>query len=102
MIEEIQEKADGADERFGVRAAIDRASGSLRGLTRAGEEWAEERAIEIGKGLRDQGARAADRLARRVEQNPLASLGVAFVLGVLCAALVRRGNRPVPLPADER
>ncbi len=88
--------------RFGLRSAIDRASCSLRGLTRAGEEWAEGRAIEIGKGLRDQGARAAGGVARQVEHNPLASLAIAFVLGFMCAALVRRNNHRPPLPAEER
>jgi hypothetical protein len=87
--------------RSGLRAAIDRASCSVRGWTRAGEEWAEGRAIELGKGLRDQGARAAGGVARQVEQNPLASVAIAFVLGFVCAALVGRNNRRLLLPTDE-
>jgi hypothetical protein len=79
----------------GVRSAIDQASHTLRELSRAGEKWAKDaegRAIEIGKGLCGQGARAAGGVARQVEQNPLASLAVAFALGFLCATLARRHN----------
>jgi hypothetical protein len=106
MIEEatIQEQAEGGAAavepagaaRLGLGAAIDRASSGLRGVTRAGEEWArdaEGRAIELGKGLRDQGTRAVGKVARRVENNPIASVAIAFILGFLCAALVRRANR---------
>ena len=77
----------------GLRSAIDHASRSLRELSRAGEEWAEGRAVEIGKGLRSQGERAVGGVARQVEHNPLASVAVAFVLGFLCATLARRDNR---------
>jgi ElaB/YqjD/DUF883 family membrane-anchored ribosome-binding protein len=76
----------------GLRAAIDRASHSLRELSRTGE-WAkdaEERAVEIGKGLRGQGERAVGGVSRQVEQNPLTSLAVAFALGFLCAVVARR------------
>jgi hypothetical protein len=78
--------------RSGLRSAIDRASCGWRQLTRTGEEWArdaEGRAIEIGKGLRGQGERAVGGVSRQVEQNPLASVAIAFALGVLCAALAR-------------
>jgi hypothetical protein len=60
------------------------------------KKWAKDaegRAIEIGKGLRGHGARAAGGVAHQVEQNPLASLAIAFVLGFLCATLARRYNR---------
>jgi ElaB/YqjD/DUF883 family membrane-anchored ribosome-binding protein len=80
----------------GLRAAIDHASRSLRELSRAGEKWAgdaEGRAIEIGKGLRSQGESAVGGVARQVEQNPLASLAVAFAVGFLCATLARRNKR---------
>jgi len=80
----------------GLRSAIDQASHTLRELSRAGEKWAKDaegQAIEIGKGLRAQGARAVVGVARQVEQNPLASLAVAFALGFLCAILARRDNR---------
>jgi ElaB/YqjD/DUF883 family membrane-anchored ribosome-binding protein len=76
-----------------LRPAVNRASETLRNLGRTGEEWAKDaegRAAEIGKGLRDQGERALGQLARRVEQNPLTSLTIAFALGFLCAALARR------------
>jgi hypothetical protein len=79
-----------------LRSAIDQTSHTLRELSRAGEKWAKDaegRAIEIGKGLRGQGARAVGGVARQVEQNPLASLAVAFALGFLCATLARRDNR---------
>jgi len=51
----------------GLRSAIDQASHTLRELSRAGEKWAKDaegRAIEIGKGLRGQGARAVVGVAR--------------------------------------
>jgi hypothetical protein len=124
MIEEamIEEKADGAERRprrearadvaggeangnaaaeqasaalVGLGSAIDKASRSLRELSRAGEEWAktaEGRAIEIGKDLRGRGERAVGGVARQVEQNPLASVAIAFALGFLCAALARPLN----------
>jgi hypothetical protein len=77
----------------GLRAAIGEASRTLRMLARAGEErarGAEARAVEIGKQLRGHGERAAGGVAQQVKENPLASLAVAFALGFLCAALVRR------------
>jgi ElaB/YqjD/DUF883 family membrane-anchored ribosome-binding protein len=79
----------------GLRSAIDQASHTLRELSRAGEKWAkdaEQRAIEIGKGLRGHGERAVGGVARQVEQNPLASLAIAFAVGFLCAILARRDN----------
>ena len=106
MIEEamIQERADGnaaavepaGAARFGLGAAIDRASSGWRGVTRAGEEWAkgaEGRTIELCKDLRDQGTRAVGKVARQVEHNPIASVAIAFSLGFLCAALALRANR---------
>jgi ElaB/YqjD/DUF883 family membrane-anchored ribosome-binding protein len=77
----------------GLRAAVDHAANSLRGLSRTGEEWAkdaQDRTVAIGKGLRSQGERAVDGVSRQVEQNPLASLAVAFALGFLCAAAITR------------
>jgi hypothetical protein len=77
----------------GLRAAIDQASRSLRELSRTGEQWARDaqgQALEIGKGLRGQGEKAIGGVTRQVEQNPLTSLALAFVLGFLCAAVTRR------------
>ena len=74
----------------GLRGAIDRASHGLRELGRTGEQWAEERALELGRGLRGQGERAVGGVARQVEQNPLTSVAIAFTLGVLCALAARR------------
>jgi hypothetical protein len=77
----------------GLRAAIGEASRTLHALARAGKERArdaEARAVEVGKELRGHGERAAGGVARQVKENPLASLVVAFALGFLCAALVRR------------
>jgi hypothetical protein len=112
MIEEAmaQERAEGGGEAngsavafeqasaalSGLRSAIEQASHTLRELSRAGEKWAKDaegRAIEIGKGLRGKGARAVGGVARQVEQNPLASLAIAFALGCLCATVARRNNR---------
>jgi hypothetical protein len=86
-IEEANEAASG------LRAAIGEASRTLHGLARAGKERArdaEARAVEVGKELRGHGERAAGGVARQVRENPLVSLAVAFALGFLCAALVRR------------
>jgi ElaB/YqjD/DUF883 family membrane-anchored ribosome-binding protein len=80
----------------GLRSAVDHASRSLRELSRAGEEWAkgaETRAIEIGKDMRGRGERAVGGVARQVEQNPLASLAVAFALGFVCATLATLARR---------
>jgi ElaB/YqjD/DUF883 family membrane-anchored ribosome-binding protein len=77
----------------GLRSAIYQASHSLRELGRAGEDWAKgakERALENGKEWREQGGRALGGVTRQVEQNPLASLGIAFALGFLCAVVARR------------
>jgi hypothetical protein len=86
-------EAQANEALHGLRAAIDQASRSLRELSRTGEQWArdaEGRALEIGKGLRGQGERAIGGVTRQVEQNPLTSLALAFVLGFLCAAVTRR------------
>jgi hypothetical protein len=74
----------------GLRTAIDRAARSLRELSRAGEEWARDGALELGRELRSRGEGAVGGVARQVEKNPFASLAVAFALGILCAAAVRR------------
>jgi hypothetical protein len=74
----------------GLRGAVDRASHGLRDLGRAGEHWAEERALELGRGLRGQGERVVGGLARQVEHNPLTSVAIAFTLGVLCTLAARR------------
>jgi ElaB/YqjD/DUF883 family membrane-anchored ribosome-binding protein len=77
----------------GLRAAVDHASQSLRELSRAGGQWAkdsQERALALGKDLRGRGERAVGGVTRQVEHNPLTSLAVAFAVGFICAALVRR------------
>jgi hypothetical protein len=74
----------------GLRGAIDRASHSLREWGRASGQWSGSRAVELGKGLRGQGERAAGGIAHQVEQNPLTSVTLAFALGVLCAMALRR------------
>ena len=102
--QQSEDRSDGGAAAFeeasaalsGLRSAIDQASHTLRELSRAGEKWAKDaegRAIEIGKGLRGHGERAVGGVARQVEQNPLASLAIAFALGFLCATLARRDNR---------
>jgi ElaB/YqjD/DUF883 family membrane-anchored ribosome-binding protein len=82
---------DQANEALhGVRGAFDRASHSLREYGRAGEQWVEERAVELGKELRGQGGRAMEGLCRQVEQNPLTSIAIAFALGIVCTMIARR------------
>jgi ElaB/YqjD/DUF883 family membrane-anchored ribosome-binding protein len=79
--------------REGLRTAMDKASHTVHEASEAGERWAknaEERALDMGRGLLGQGERAVDRVSRQVELNPLASLAVAFGVGFLCAALLRR------------
>ncbi len=99
MAEKVREiRSDGDAEEAaaamnGLRAVIEKASQTMRDLTHAGEEWAkgaEERALEMGKELRSHGERAVGGVSKQVEQNPLTSLAVAFALGFIAAALIRR------------
>ncbi len=82
-----------SEAMHGLRSVIDQASQTLRDLTQAGEDWAkgaEDRAREMAKELRGQGERAVGTVSQQVERNPLTSLAVAFALGFVCAALIRR------------
>ena len=99
MAEKVREvRSDGDAEEAaaamnGLRAVIEKASQTMRDLTQAGEEWAkgaEERALEMSKELRSRGERAVGGVSKQVEQNPLTSLAVAFALGFIAAALIRR------------
>ena len=76
-----------------LRSRIDQASQAMRDLTQVTEQWAEgtqHRVRGIAKDLRGQGERAVETVSRQVEHNPLTSLAVAFAVGFLCAALIRR------------
>jgi ElaB/YqjD/DUF883 family membrane-anchored ribosome-binding protein len=76
-----------------LRSGIDQASRAMRDLTQAGEHWAQglqERARDMAKGLRNQGEHAVGTVSQQVEHHPLTSLAVAFAVGFLCAALIRR------------
>jgi ElaB/YqjD/DUF883 family membrane-anchored ribosome-binding protein len=84
---------DAATAMNGLRAVIDKASQTMRDLTQATEQWAkgaEGRAVEMGRELRNQGERAVGGISHQVAQNPLTSLAVAFALGFVAAALIRR------------
>ena len=89
--ERVAEAAEAAHEA--ARSVVDKASHTAHGLAQAGERWAksaEERTLEMGRGLAGQGGRAVDGVSRQVGQNPLASVAIAFGVGFLCAALIRR------------
>lgn len=76
-----------------LRAMVDQTSHSIRDLTQATEQWAQEaqqRGREMAKELRSQSERAVGTVSQQVEQNPLTSLAVAFALGLLVASLARR------------
>ena len=76
----------------GLRSVIEQASQVLRDLTQAGSQWVQntDRAREMGQGLRTQGEQAVGTVSRQVEQNPMMSLAVAFVMGYLLATMTRR------------
>jgi ElaB/YqjD/DUF883 family membrane-anchored ribosome-binding protein len=76
-----------------LRSGIDQASRAMRDLTQVGGDWAhglQERALDVAKELRSQGDRAVGTVSQQVEHHPLASLGVAFAIGFICASLIRR------------
>ena len=76
-----------------LRTLRDQASQRLRDLGQQSGQWtqaAQNRASEMARQLRDQGGTAVDSVSRQVEQNPLTSLGIAFAVGFVCAALIRR------------
>lgn len=76
-----------------LRTVVDQASRSIKDLTQASEQWAQEaqvRAREVAKELRDQGEWAVGTVSDTVEHNPLASLAVAFAVGFLVASLIKR------------
>ncbi|HYZ41672.1 MAG TPA: hypothetical protein VE687_13765 [Stellaceae bacterium] len=86
----IARQATEALERF--RSVIDQASQALRDLAQATGEWAPstDRAREVAQGLRSQGEQYVGTVSRQVEQNPMASIAIAFALGCLLAAIVTR------------
>jgi ElaB/YqjD/DUF883 family membrane-anchored ribosome-binding protein len=76
-----------------VRAVVDQASQSIKDWTQVGQQWAQAapgRAQEMALQVRDQGGKAVGTMSKTVEQNPLASVVVAFAAGFLLASLIRR------------
>jgi ElaB/YqjD/DUF883 family membrane-anchored ribosome-binding protein len=76
-----------------LRTVVDQASRSVKELTQASEQWAQDaqmRAREVAKELREQSEWAVGSVSETVEHNPLASLAVAFAVGFLVASLIRR------------
>jgi ElaB/YqjD/DUF883 family membrane-anchored ribosome-binding protein len=76
-----------------LRAMVDQASKSIKDLTEASEQWAQdaqERAREVAQQLREQGGRAMGTVSETVEHNPLASMAVAFSVSFLVASLIKR------------
>jgi ElaB/YqjD/DUF883 family membrane-anchored ribosome-binding protein len=44
----------------------------------------------VAQQMREQGGRAVGTMSETVEQNPLASMAVAFAVGFLLASLIKR------------
>ena len=76
----------------GLRSVIEQASQVLRDLTQAGSQWVQntDRARDVAQGLRTQGEQYVGTVSKQVEQNPMASIAVAFGMGFLLATLMRR------------
>ena len=73
-----------------LRSGIDQATRTMRDLTETSGDLV-QRAGGMAKDLRKQSERAVSTVSHRVEQNPLASLAIAFAVGfIVCAALIRR------------
>jgi ElaB/YqjD/DUF883 family membrane-anchored ribosome-binding protein len=103
VMAEKQESGDGNGSSFGfsqaseamekLRSVVEQASHSIRDLTQASQQWAQqaqERATEMTKELRAQGERAVGTVSEQVEHNPLTSLAIAFAVGFLVATVTRR------------
>lgn len=80
-----------------LRTLLDQTSQVLRDLGQQSGQWtqaAQNRASEMARQLRDQSGVAVDSVSRQVEENPLASIGIAFgaalAVGVLTGALLFR------------
>lgn len=83
-----------------LRALFDQASQlmrdigqQMRDIGQQSGEWtqaAQTRASEMARQLRDQSGVAVDSVSHQVERNPLTSIGIAFAVGFVCAALLVR------------
>jgi ElaB/YqjD/DUF883 family membrane-anchored ribosome-binding protein len=76
-----------------LRALLDQASQMLRDLGQQSGQWTQatqNRASKMTQQLRERSGAAVDSVSRQVEQNPLTSIGIAFAVGFVCAALIRR------------
>jgi ElaB/YqjD/DUF883 family membrane-anchored ribosome-binding protein len=87
-----------------LRSLVDQTSQALRDLGQQSGQWtqtAQNRASDAAKQirdqamqLRDQGGAAFGTISDQIEQNPLASVGIAFgaalAIGVLAGALLFR------------
>ena len=76
-----------------LRNVVDQASQSIKEFTQIGQQWAQSapgRAQEVAQQVREQGGRAVSQMSETVEQNPLASIAVAFAVGFLLASLFKR------------
>ncbi len=76
-----------------LRGLIDQASQTLRDIGTQSGEWtqaAQNRAGEMARQVRDQSGVAVDSVSRQIERNPLTSIGIAFAIGFVCAALIVR------------
>ena len=83
-----------------LRSLLDQASQMMRDLGTQSGQWTQaaqnragemaRQASDMARQLRDQSGVAVDSVSRQVEQSPLTSIGIAFALGFMCAALIRR------------
>jgi ElaB/YqjD/DUF883 family membrane-anchored ribosome-binding protein len=76
-----------------LRTVVDQASKSIKDWTQLGQQWAQNapgRAQEMAQQMREQSGKAVGTMSETVEQNPLASMAVAFAVGFLLASLIKK------------
>lgn len=86
----LRQATDAIDK---LRARIDQASSAMRDLSQVSEQWAQGtqgRMRDMAMELRNQGERAVTTVSEQVGNSPVTSVAVAFALGCIFGALVRR------------
>lgn len=92
-VQELMNSPQARETLDRLRALLDQASQMLRDIGQQSGQWtqsAQNRAGEMARQLRDQSGLAVGSVSRQIEQNPLTSIGIAFAVGFVCAALIRR------------
>lgn len=85
--------AQAAEALEKLRTVVDQASQSMKDWTQLGQQWAQNapgRAQEMAQQMSEQSGKAVGKMSETVEQNPLASMAVAFAVGFLLASLIKR------------